>query len=265
MSEAAGIRLIALALAAAAALVVFGCGGDSATETASTPSSLGASSAAKAPQDKPSSSSSSSGPSASKQAQSQTAAQAGNPAAESGVGKQGPHITPPKGPQEPAPTSRERAEATVASMTLSSPALAPGPESTSALPTTYTCDGKDTWPELKWRGVPAGTAELALLVLNLEPVNEALFFDWVVAGLDPSLESLDSGRLPKGAVVGQNGFGQNGYSVCPPKGQETIIFALYALPQPLAAHKGFDPAALRKQILAMSGDTGLLAVTYARG
>ena len=36
MSKAAAIRLIALALAAAGALVVFGCGGDSATETAST-------------------------------------------------------------------------------------------------------------------------------------------------------------------------------------------------------------------------------------
>ena len=179
------------------------------------------------------------------------------------TGKQGPHIRQPKGPEEPAPTPQQRAQATVASMTLSSPALSPGPESISTLPATYTCDSKDTWPTLRWSGIPSGTAELALLVLNVEPVDEALFFDWAVTGLDPSLAGLDSGKLPKGAIVGKNSFGKTGYSICPPGGgHETYVFALYALPNSIPARKGFNPKALREQILGLSGNSGLLAVGY---
>lgn len=177
-------------------------------------------------------------------------------------GKQGARIKQPKGPREPAPTPKDIAEATVASMTLSSPALKPGPESVSLLPSTYTCAGKDTWPTLRWSGIPAGTAELVLLVLNLEPVNEAFFFDWAVSNLDPDLEGLDSGALPKGAIVGRNGFGENGYSICPQGGRETYIFALYALPSSIPVRKGFDPAALRERILEVSGNSGLMAVSY---
>jgi hypothetical protein len=150
-------------------------------------------------------------------------------------------------------------------MVLSSPVLNPGPESISPLPATYTCDGKDSPPPLRWSGVPAGTAELILFALNLEPVDEALFFDWAVAGIDPSLGGLESGRLPRGAILGRNSVDRETYSICPPKGKaETIIFALYALPEPLHARPGFDPMALRKQVLTASHNSGLMAVGYRR-
>jgi hypothetical protein len=150
-------------------------------------------------------------------------------------------------------------------MALLSPVLSPGPESISVLPPAYTCDGKDTPPPLRWSGVPAGTRELVLFVLNLEPVNEALFFDWAVAGIDPGLGGLEPEQLPKGAILGRNSFGREAYSICPPKGSaETIIFALYALPEPLRPQQGFDPMALRQQVLAASHNSGLMAVTYQR-
>ena len=76
--------------------------------------------------------------------------------------------------------------------------------------------------------------------MGLQPVNEALFFNWAVAGLEPGLKGIDSGQLPKGAMVGNNGFGKNGYEVCPPAGSETYIFALYALPR-RSRPRGFDP------------------------
>ncbi len=180
------------------------------------------------------------------------------------AGKHGARIVPPKGPQEPAPTPAQRAQATVANISLSSPVLEPGPESTLLLPATYTCDGKDSWPTLRWEGIPQGTAQLDLFVMNLAPVNEKLFFDWAVAGLDPELREIEAGRLPKDAIVGRNGFGKNGYSICPPGSHEIYIFALYALPRALPAKRGFDPLALRKEVLATSGSVGLLAGTYAR-
>lgn len=266
MGRAAAIRLSALALAAAAALVVFGCGGGSATETAGTSSSASSSGTAGIEGGRAGQKLASSQPgkgAASKSSEGANTKAAGkDPGSGSSTGKQGPSIAQPKGPREPEPSATERAEATVASMSLTSPALPPGPESVSPLPAAYTCDGKDTWPTLQWNGVPAGTTELILFVLNLEPVNEALFFDWAVAGLSPSLTEVKSGTLPKGAVLGRNSFGKQGYSICPGKSPETVIFALYALPEGLSARKGFDPAALRKEVLAISGNAGLLATSY---
>jgi phosphatidylethanolamine-binding protein (PEBP) family uncharacterized protein len=153
----------------------------------------------------------------------------------------------------------------VANIFLSIPALTASAEGTPSLPATYTCDGKDTWPELKWQGVPADSKELILFAMAMEPVDEALFFDWAVAGLDPKLGEIEEGKLPAGAITGKNSFGQNGYSICPPQGRpETFLFSLYAIPRPLAPKRGFDPAALREQILAQAGNVGLLAASYRR-
>jgi phosphatidylethanolamine-binding protein (PEBP) family uncharacterized protein len=185
------------------------------------------------------------------------------PASQGKSTKKGPRPVLPAGEPEPGATPAERAEATIANISLSSPALGSAAEGAGALPAKYTCDGNDTWPELTWTGIPAGTQELALFAMNSQPVDEKLFFDWAVAGIDPSLEGIQEGKLPKGAVVGRNDFGKVGYSICPPGGKaETYIFALYALPQPLNATKGFDPFALRNEILEVSGNVGLLAVSY---
>ena len=114
--------------------------------------------------------------------------------------------------------------------------------------------------------MPSGTAELVLFVLGIQPANEKLFFNWAIAGLDPSLGGLQSGLLPKGAISGRNGFGDDGYSICPAEGTaETYIFALYALPRRLSSHPGFDPQELREEVLQVSPNAGLMAVSYGRG
>ncbi len=95
--------------------------------------------------------------------------------------------------------------------------------------------------------------------MNVQPVQGKLFFDWAVTNIDPGLEGLEAGKLPKGAVVGQNSFGKQGYEICPQR-PETLIFALYALSQHLPAERGFDPHELRDRILKVSRDAGLLAV-----
>lgn len=178
--------------------------------------------------------------------------------------KQGPRIAQPKGPREQAPTPTEIANATVADMSLQSPAILPSEGGAGRLASTYTCDGRDIWPELRWSGVPAGSAELILYAMNLAPVEGKLFVDWAVAGLDPGSDGVEAGQLPKGAVVGTNSSGKRGYEICP-SGGEIYIFALYALPRSLSPARGFDARELRKQILDVSGDVGLLSATYARG
>jgi phosphatidylethanolamine-binding protein (PEBP) family uncharacterized protein len=155
--------------------------------------------------------------------------------------------------------------ATVADLSLQSPAITASAGAPGRLAATYTCDGKDTWPDLRWGGVPAGSAELILYAMNVQPVEDQLFVDWAVAGLDPGSEGIESGELPKGAVVGKNGFGTPGYSLCPSGGGEIYMFALYALPQKLSLKRGFDAREVRHQILDVSGDVGLLPAVYERG
>ena len=133
------------------------------------------------------------------------------------------------------------------------------------LPARYTCDGSDLSIPLSWNRVPPGTAELALFVLDLQPVDGEVFADWAVAGLSPTLHGLPTGRLPPGAVVGRNGFGQDGYSICPEHGQEQIyIVALFALPHRLPLKPGFDSAALHQQVERLARVQGLTSARYLR-
>lgn len=176
--------------------------------------------------------------------------------------KHGARIAQPKGAQERAPSSSEVAHSAVADIALESPNFITTASSEYELPDTYTCEGKNTPPKLKWSGVPAGTKELILFVLGLQPVGETLFFNWAVAGLSPSLTEIPTGQLPSGAILGENGYGKQGYSICPTQGRETYVFALYALPQALGPERGFDPMSLRREVLALSGDVGLMTASF---
>lgn len=180
-------------------------------------------------------------------------------------GKRGPAVPQPTGAPEPGITPEQRSEATVASLSLQSPSSLPSAGGPQALPAQYTCDGKSTSPALRWQGVPQGTAELVLFAMSIQPVEGKLFFDWAVAGLSPELEEIEAGELPKGAVVGRNSFGKTDYEICPEGGSETYMFTLFALPERLSPAAGFDPAALRKAVLDVSGNVGLLALSYTRG
>jgi phosphatidylethanolamine-binding protein (PEBP) family uncharacterized protein len=189
-----------------------------------------------------------------------------DPAAKKDGQKHGPRIAQPKAPPEQAPTPAQLARATVADMSLTSPSLPAGTEGIAPILATYTCDGKGSWPAFGWSGVPAGTAELIFYAMNSQPVEGKLFVDWAVAGLDPALSGIEAGKLPKGAIIGTNGFGKPGYEICPPSGGgEIYIFAVYALPRALSPKPGFDGRELRKEILDVSGNAGLYSAAYQRG
>lgn len=236
-------RLLALALAVG--LVVSGCGGGSSSPSASD-------SANAAP------------PSAKGRAE-RTTGKSPPRGDASRHGRSHAHVDIPKGPPETGFTKKQRKEATVADIRLTSPVIHASTGSPGSIPRSYTCDGANTSPPLKWRGIPAGTAELALFVMNLQPVNGKLYFDWAVAGIDPASAGLEAGRLPKGAVVGRNSSGHTGYSICPAEGgAETYALALYALPKRLSPSGGFDPLALRARAMKLSRRAGLMAASYRR-
>jgi phosphatidylethanolamine-binding protein (PEBP) family uncharacterized protein len=270
MTKSAGTTSARIFLAlVVAVLVLGGCGGGSSDTSSSSSSTADASGSPSA-----GSSGNASDPSANpgSGAGGSSASAGGNPpgpgaqggGGEGSGGNHGPPIAQPTGEPEPGITPQQRQEATVASMTLESPSGQPSSSGSPTLPVTYTCDGRGTSPALRWQGVPQGTAELILFVMNVQPVGGKLFFDWAVAGLSPELEEIEAGKLPTGTVVGRNSFGRAGYEICP-EGAETYVFALFALPKKLSAASGFDPAALRKEVLDSSGNVGLLALSYARG
>jgi phosphatidylethanolamine-binding protein (PEBP) family uncharacterized protein len=264
-SASTGILLV-LALAA---LALAGCGGGGSSADQGSTSSTGASaSAAKGAAgtgESAQGSSENAGPTAQAGAKSKAGGKEGG-ATNSGQDgeKHGARIAQPKGPREKAPTPEEIANATVADITLESYSpFASGNGEPASLPANYSCDGEDKWPQFHWSGVPAGTAEVILYGMNVQPVEGKLFVDWAVAGLDPNLPEIVSGRLPKGAVVGTNSFGKQGYSLCPQGKGEIYMFALYALPKHLGLRPGFDARKAREEILEVSGNVGLLPMLYA--
>ncbi len=218
-------RATLTASALAAALAAGGCGGSS---TQSSPSSPAASSAAK----------------------SQTP-----PVPGSANALERSSLPPPH-----APNRSEHAPS--ASISASIPGLL-GAE--RQIPKNNTCDGADTSLPVQWSKLPSGTAQLALFVLNLKPVNGKLFFDWVVAGLSPTLGGISAGALPPGAVVGRNSSGSVGYSICPATGsREVYVVRVVALPHRIAVHSGFDVQTLYTEVERSSRNVGLTGGTYTR-
>lgn len=257
LAKAARTGALLPVLALVAVLALSGCGGGDSSGSATTST---ATNSAEAGGSANGAGAGQGAGAASKQGKS-SKGQSGRSAGESG-GKQGSNPAQPAGEREPGITPEQRAKATTADVALESPSFAGG----AILPAKYTCDGANESPPLRWSGVPDEAGELILFALNMSPVNEALFFDWAVAGLDPGLEEIEAGKLPAGAVVGKNSFGKLSYSLCPPQpgGSESYIFMLYAIPEALSPQKGFDPPPLREEILAQSGNVGLLSASYKR-
>lgn len=112
---------------------------------------------------------------------------------------------------------------------LTSPAFADG----GAIPARYSRDGDDVPPPVRWTGIPAGTAELALVVVDHDAPRGA-FVHWIVAGLDPTLDGIDDGVATR-KVEGVNSWGEVGYGgPQPPRGDppHRYVFTLYALAEP---------------------------------
>lgn len=128
-----------------------------------------------------------------------------------------------------------------------------------AIPTVYTCEGKDISPPLSWSGAPAGTRSFALIVDDPDAPDPAApqttWVHWVLYGIDAAATGLPEGvktsQLPAGTREGRNDWGRTGYGgPCPPIGRHRYFVKLYALDTELPDLKRPDKAALEK---AMKG------------
>ncbi|HET7028265.1 MAG TPA: YbhB/YbcL family Raf kinase inhibitor-like protein [Candidatus Limnocylindrales bacterium] len=131
-----------------------------------------------------------------------------------------------------------------ATFAFSSPAFASG----ASIPRKYSCDGAGVSPPLAWSGVPNGTKELELLVVDPDARG---FVHWVAAGIPATTTGLDeaatgSNQVP---IEGRNGAGRNGWTgPCPPSGTHHYHFTLYAVSRPLGLEDGVSADELRAAV-----------------
>ena len=110
------------------------------------------------------------------------------------------------------------------------------------MPRRCTCEGEDLAPPLRWSGVPANAASLALIVDDPDAPDPAkpkmTWVHWVVLGISPGAGGLpgEGQPLPAGYREGLNDWKRSGYGgPCPPIGRHRYFFKLYALDTTLAA------------------------------
>ena len=126
------------------------------------------------------------------------------------------------------------ADAEPGTFVLRSPVARPG----DLLPHRNARGGSNIAPELGWQGVPAGTVELAVVMVD---VNADNFVHWVVTGIDPASPTLFEALVPPGAVQALNDFGELGWGgPAPPIGEDAhgYMFKLLALGEPSGMESG---------------------------
>ncbi len=157
------------------------------------------------------------------------------------------------------------------SLDLASLAFADG----QRLPERFTADGAGVSPPLHWRGVPAGTARLALIVEDPDAPSPQPLVHAILWDLPASDEQLAEGAIrPDGdGAAGHGDVGRNSYlreGWLPPDpptghGEHRYAFQLFAL----ADGPDLDPNPGRGALVeAMAGRVlaaGLLTGTYSRG
>ena len=142
-----------------------------------------------------------------------------------------------------------------------------------AIPTPYTADGEDLSPPLTFVGVPEGTVELALTVVDPD-APRGDFVHWVVykigagvSGLSEGVPTVETLTEPAGALQGENGFGAIGYGgPAPPPGDpdHRYVFTLYALNAELDLEPGADAEALLQAASGLIIDRAELTGTFGR-
>jgi Raf kinase inhibitor-like YbhB/YbcL family protein len=131
-------------------------------------------------------------------------------------------------------------------MIISSPAFG----NNDVIPAKYTCDGEGVSPPFEFFDVPRDAVSLVLIVQDPDAPT-GLFTHWTVWNIDPQLDGIGEGNLPKGAMEGSTSAGKPGYvPPCPPEGAHRYFFKLFGLTEYLTLPPATTPEQLMK---AMEG------------
>ena len=114
--------------------------------------------------------------------------------------------------------------ALLAALVLTSPSFRDG----GRIPRTYTCDGRNVSPALRWTAPPRGTRALGLRVVDIDAHG---FLHWDARVAPTAVDGLAAGYEGHAAVERLNSAGTRGYTgPCPPpgSGRHRYVFTLTA-------------------------------------
>jgi hypothetical protein len=142
-------------------------------------------------------------------------------------------------------------------MELSSPSFA----NNQAIPTKFTCQGKNISPELLIKNIPAQTQTLAL-ILDDPDATHGTWNHWLIWNISANTQQIPENVGAIFATQGITSFKKPGYGgPCPPSGSHRYIFTLYALNQkltlPPTANKENLLEAMNNAIIEQTTLTGL--------
>ena len=131
------------------------------------------------------------------------------------------------------------------------------------IPAAFTCDGRNVAPAISWAGLPEGTVEIAIQVVDLEAED---YTQWVITGLKPSSGGIAEGVVPAGAVQAKNSKGTIGYAgPCPPKGSlHSYLYEVDAQDSHVSSTSGTDANTALQAIGAATIQSAGVSGTYKR-
>ena len=133
------------------------------------------------------------------------------------------------------------------SFEISSPAFAKG----GAIPSDFSCNGRDVSPAISWTEPPAGTQSFAL-IMDDPDAPMGTWVHWIIFNIPASTRNLTEGvptdpQLSDVSLQGKTSAGSSGYhGPCPPSGTHRYFFKLYALDTTLSLSANAD----KKELLA---------------
>jgi Raf kinase inhibitor-like YbhB/YbcL family protein len=134
------------------------------------------------------------------------------------------------------------------------------------IPARFTCEGDGSSPPLSWNNVPAGTAELAIVVDDPDAPGGA-FTHWTVWALPPENGGFAEGVVPPTVLEGDNSQGERGWTgPCPPEGDDPhrYVFTIYALKTRSGLDAGDDPDVVRARLAEIATARGSYTGTFGR-
>lgn len=142
---------------------------------------------------------------------------------------------------------------------ISSPAFQNG----LPIPRKYSLHGGNAAPPLRFADVPAAAKSLAVIADDPDSPT-GLWTHWLVWNIPAQTSSLSGEKLPAGAVLGKNSFGNVRYDgPAPPNGTHRYFFRVYALdtmlPLPPGASRGELDAAMAGHVIGHAECFGVFA------
>ena len=140
----------------------------------------------------------------------------------------------------------------------------PNFENHAAIPSEFTCQGKNISPELHIAEVPPEAKSLALIMDDPDAPN-GTWTHWVVWNIPVETKIIPANVEATFAIQGNNSWDKTVYSgPCPPTGNHRYFFKLFALTEKLNLPAGSSKADLEKAMEDKKIDETQLMGTYKK-